>query len=313
MNKHFKLGLEAPVIERDFEPLGHGQLTVWNAEHPAPKAADPDFERSLLKWLTDDANKQLSEAATTPEGVEQILSPGVETVIGRPYAGAGTIEWELGEKQDRSESIEMSGRLLNRTYNEELDVLWLYPKNWNGRVVVWLGDTGKGALQNDEVSQLVAGGTAVIGADLLFQGGEAVTQTRVVENPREFAGYTHGYNHALFAQRVHDVMTIVTFLRNTKVGTHQSPDHVSVVARGHTGPITLAARALAGSAIDRAAVETGGFRFGNVLDYRDPSFLPGGAKYLDLPGLIILNGDLPLRVEGEGEIPVTGLLEWLGE
>ena len=105
VNKHFKLGLEAPVIERDFEPLGHGQLTVWNAEHPAPKAADPDFERSLLKWLTDDANKQLSEAATTPEGVEQILSPGVETVIGRPYAGAGTIEWELGEKQDRSESI----------------------------------------------------------------------------------------------------------------------------------------------------------------------------------------------------------------
>ena len=313
VNKHFKLGLEAPVIERDFEPLGHGQLTVWNAEHPAPKAADPDFERSLLKWLTDYANKQLSEAATTPEGVEQILSPGVETVIGRPYAGAGTIEWELGEKQDRSESIEMSGRLLNRTYNEELDVLWLYPKNWNGRVVVWLGDTGKGALQNDEVSQLVAGGTAVIGADLLFQGGEAVTQTRVVENPREFAGYTHGYNHALFAQRVHDVMTIVTFLRNTKVGTHPSPDHVSVVARGHTGPITLAARALAGSAIDRAAVETGGFRFGNVLDYRDPSFLPGGAKYLDLPGLIILNGDLPLRVEGEGEIPVTGLLEWLGE
>ena len=177
VNKHFKLGLEAPVIERDFEPLGHGQLTVWNAEHPAPKAADPDFERSLLKWLTDDANKQLSEAATTPEGVEQILSPGVETVIGRPYAGAGTIEWELGEKQDRSESIEMSGRLLNRTYNEELDVLWLYPKNWNGRVVVWLGDTGKGALQNDEVSKLVAGGTAVIGADL--QIGRASCRERV--------------------------------------------------------------------------------------------------------------------------------------
>ena len=313
VNKHFKLGFEAPVIEQDFGPLTREQLTVWNDEHPAPKAADPDFERGLLKWLTEDSNKQLSEAAATPEGIEQVLRPGVEMVIGRPYAAAGAVEWELGEKQDRGETIEMSGRLLNRTYNEELEVLWHYPKNWNGRVVVWLGDTGKGALQNDEVATLVAGGTAVIGADLLFQGSEAVTQTRVVENPREFAGYTYGYNHALFAQRVHDVMTIVTFLRNTKVGTHPSPDHVSIVARGETGPIALAARALAGAAVDRAAVETGGFRFGKVLDYRDPNFLPGGAKYLDLPGLITLNGDLPLRVEGEGEAPEGALMEWLGE
>ena len=42
------------MIERDYEPLTREQLTVWDAQHPAPKAEDPDFERGLLKWLTED-------------------------------------------------------------------------------------------------------------------------------------------------------------------------------------------------------------------------------------------------------------------
>jgi len=57
---------------------------------------------------------------------------------------------------------------------------------------------------NPAVLKLVRAGATVLGADLLFQGGEPVKQIRVVANPREFAGYTFGYNHALFAQRTHD-------------------------------------------------------------------------------------------------------------
>jgi hypothetical protein len=141
----------------------------------------------------------------------------------------------------------MTGTLTNKTYSEELNVSWLYPKQWNGRVVIWLDDAGKSGIQNDDVKKLVAGGAAVLGVDLLFQGGEPVKQNRVVANPREFAGYTHGYNHALFAQRTHDVLTLVTFLRNTKVGSHPSPKTVCLAAFGpQTGPIAVAAPALAG-------------------------------------------------------------------
>jgi len=299
LNKHFKLGQEAPVIEQDYEPLTRDQLTVWNDEHPAPKASGPEFERSLLKWFTEDSNKQLATAAESPEGVAKILRPALETVIGRTYLDAGAVEWELADKQDRGDHLEMTGTLVNRTHGETVAVSWLYPKDWKGRVAIWLGDSGVASLSDPAVKTLVSAGTAVIGADLLFQNGEAVKQTRVVANPREFAGYTHGYNHALFAQRVHDVLTLVTFLRNTKVGSHPSPESVVLFGTGQSGVIALAARALAGSAVDRAAVETGGFSFGKVLDYRDPMFLPGGSKYLDVPGLITLNGDLPLRTEGK--------------
>ncbi|MES2594327.1 MAG: acetylxylan esterase [Verrucomicrobiota bacterium] len=306
LNKHFKLGLPSPVIEQDYEPLTREQLTVWDEQHPAPKAKGPEFERTLLKWLADDATKQLVSAEPT------VLKQGIEVTIGRSYDKAGDVDWDLKEKQDRGGHLEMTGTLTNKTYGEELNVTWLYPKQWNGRAVIWLDDNGQSGLKNDDVAKLVQGGTTVIGVDLLFQGGEPVTQTRVVKNPREFAGYTHGYNHALFAQRVHDVLSIVSFLRRAKVGSHESPKTVCLAAFGkQTGPIAIAARALAGEAVDRAAVNTHGFRFGKVLDYRDPMFIPGGSKYLDLPGFVKVNGSHPLWLQGEGKEPEGTSVEWL--
>jgi hypothetical protein len=306
VNKHFKLGQESPVIEKDYEPLTKEQLTVWDDKHPAPKAADPEFERKLLKHFTSDANKLLSEADP------KVLREAVEVVIGRTYDKAGEVEWTLKDKQDRGDYLEMTGTLTNKTYNEELSVAWLYPKQWNGRVVIWLDDAGKSGLANKEVKALVKGGAAVVGADLLFQGGEAGKQNRVVANPREFAGYTYGYNSALFAQRAHDVLTLTSFLRNSKVGSHPSPKTVCLAAFGaQTGPIAVAARAMAGEAIDRAAYDTHGFRFGKVLDYRDPMFLPGGAKYLDLPGMLMVQGPALRWVRGEGKDPESPAVEWL--
>ncbi len=306
LNKHFKLGFASPVIERDFEPLTKEQLTVWDEQHPAPKAADPEFERKLLKWFTDDADQQLRTADP------KVLRDGIEVVIGRTYDKAGEVEWTLKDKQDRGEHLEMTGTLANKTYNEELNVTWLYPKQWNGRVVIWLDDAGKSGMANKQVKELVLGGAAVLGVDLLFQGSELANQNRVVANPREFAGYTYGYNNALFAQRTHDVLTLVSFLRNTKVGTHSSPKTVSLAAFGtQTGPIAVAAFTLASEHLDRAAVDTHGFRFGHVLDYRDPMFLPGGAKYGDLPGMLSLYAPNRRWVKGEDEKPQGSAVEWL--
>ena len=309
LNKHFKLGFQTPVIEQDFDPLPPEQLTVWDDRHPAPKAADPNFERGLVAWFTEDAQRHLHAAAATPEGLRSVVRPAVEVIIGRTFANAGNVQWELRDEQDRDDCLETTGTLLNKTYGEEVKVVWLCPKQWNGRVVVWLDEPGKAALRAADgsvkpaVLKLVQAGAAVLGADLLFQGGEPVKQTRVVANPREFAGYTFGYNHALLAQRTHDVLTIVSLLRHTEGGPCPNPKTVAVAGWHSTGPIVAAAGALAGEAIDRVAVDTQRFRFGKLLDYRDPMFLPGGAKYLDLCGLLALNAPRPLWLAGEGQDP----------
>ena len=203
---------------------------------------------------------------------------------------------------------------------------WLYPKDWKGRAVVWLDDSGKSSLfgadgkVKPEVMKLVNAGATVLGADLLFQGeflkdGQPIKQTRTVENKREFAGYTAGYNHSLFAQRTHDILSLVKYLRTAEEGSHPKPSSVEVVALGGTGPIAAAARAVAGDAISRAAIDTNGFRFGKILDYRDPQFLPGGAKYLDVPGLLALGAPHAVWIAGEGAEPalVTDLYRISGK
>ncbi|MFN3651135.1 MAG: dienelactone hydrolase family protein [Armatimonadota bacterium] len=309
LNRHFKLGFPEPVIEKDYETLSPAQLTVWDAEHPKPKADDPDLERRVLKWLADDAEKQLRAAAASPESRREVLGKALEVVIGRTLATAGETEWQQREQLDRGTYLQRSGVVRNRTHGEELPVTVLQPKQTGGRVVLWLDTAGKSALFQPNgalrpaVEQLLKGGATVIGADLLFQGdfngGAPVGQTRKVANPREFAGYTFGYNHALFAQRAHDVLTLVKHLRDEGLGL--KPSSVSVAAFGEAGPIAAAARAVAGEGIDRAALDTGGFRFGKLLDFRHPQFLPGGAKYLDLPGFLTAAAPQPLWLAGEGE------------
>jgi hypothetical protein len=76
---------------------------------------------------------------------------------------------------------------------------------------------------------------------------------------------------------------------------------VDVVGLGGAGHWVAAARAIAGSAIDRAAIDTAGFRFANVGRIHDPDFLPGGAKYGDLPGIIALSAPHALWLAGENQ------------
>ena len=61
-----------------------------------------------------------------------------------------------------------------------------------------------------------------------------------------------------------------------------------------------AARAQAGGAVHRAAIDTSGFRFASLDNIASPQFLPGGAKYGDLLGILALSAPHDLWLGGEG-------------
>ncbi len=306
LNKHFKLGFTEPVIERDYKPLTREQLTVWDAQHPAPKESGDGFERKLLRWLHEDAQKQLADAAKSPERLHDMAGKALEVVIGRTFAEAGDIEWKMNSKDESDLWSETCGIIRNKTYGEELPAVFLIPKQWNGTTTIWISGGGKADLfaadgsLSPAAQKLITAGTTVLGVDLLYQGeflenGQKFTTTPRVKNPREAAGYTFGYNSAVFAQRVHDVLSAVKFV---KTGEHPGK-RIDVVGLNGGGAWVAAARALCGSAVDRWVIDTQGFRFGKVLDLRSPDFLPGGAKYGDLPGMLAAGEPGTLWLAGE--------------
>lgn len=306
LNHHFHLGQIEPVIERDYHRLSPAELTVWDSAHPAPKAADPDFERQLLRLWHEDSERQLAELKEqNPDAYRKTLQVGWDVVLDGRLDDVGDITWDRRAKQDMGKWIQMPGLLRNTTFQEAVPCVFCYPKQWNGHTVIWLTDDGKsGLFQNDgtllpEAQSILDSGATLLGLDLLYQGeslvdGKRLTQTPRVANPREVPAYTFGYNPAVFANRVQDVLSGIQYVKK-----HERPSkRVSLIAVDGTGPIAAAVRAQAGSALDQVAVHIGDFRFDHLLDLRSPDFLPGGAKYGDIPGLLALGTSRVLETSG---------------
>ena len=84
-------------------------------------------------------------------------------------------------------------------------------------------------------------------------------------------------------------------------GSDRKPQVLGLVGMGTAGPWVATARAQASEAIDRAVIDTRGFRFGKVMDIQSIDFLPGGAKYGDVPTLLALGAPGKLWLTGEGK------------
>ncbi len=298
-NEHFRLGLPADrLTEREFPLLTREQMTVWDDAHPAPPGG-AEFEKKLLRWWRDDAQAQM---AKSPEEFEKIARPAWRTMIGETKGDvvmvARTPNGGLG-----GELLAMGGTLHNLAQGGTNPIVRLQPGTPNHRVVLWLDARGKAGLfgadgkQRAEVMRLLDGGCIVLGVDLFQQDQPA---NRTVANPREAPAYTYGYNRALFAQRVHDVLDALRFARASE------PQSVlTICATGGAGPLAAAALASEPAAADAAVIDTGGFRFENVADWRDANFLPAGAKYSDLPGSLALAAPCPLYLIGESAPALT--------
>ncbi len=323
MNRWLKLGHEEPIVEKDFKPLSKEEMTVWDEGHPKPPSG-PDYERSLLRWITVDSEKQMR--ALIPKDKQslaefrRVVGGAIDAMIGRGLPKPDEVEVvRVGKEDQRKDGYALQRLLLRfRPAGEEIPGLLLKPKEWDGQVLrinvtkdgkrscfdaegkldYWLDGATR---QGKPVAHLLLD---VFGQGELTDDGKPLARQPLNASGRDawksYAGYTYGYNHPLFCKRVHDVLTAVACAR----GPLEAKE-VEILAGPVASLWVAAARAQAGGAVDaayvdpcKAAPDEGLFRFADLMAIDHPDFLPGGAKYLDVPGILALSAPHELHVVG---------------
>lgn len=269
--KHLQTPQPAPAEEKACRILTKDEMSVWNTEHPAPKADDADLERAVLHHWSSDAAKQI---AARP----QIIDEALPVIAGRTWEQAGKCEWVMDVREEKSDRIEMRGWIANRTHDERVAATAYFPTNWNGRVLA--------AFDADAASieKAVSSGTAVCVPALFTEPAPGTPErARSVEGDRDFIGFTAGYNNSVEQRRTHDVLTVLTFIKHHD----RKPSAIDVRAGAAVVPETaLALTQVPDGVVQEASFAPTDFRFASVRDIRSPRLLPGALKYGDLPAML---------------------------
>lgn len=315
-NRTLKLGLPN-ISERPYVPLTQQESTVFGEGHPAPDRTEA-AEAALMKSLADASQKHIAKFAPTNAAslaeFRRVIGGALEVMIGRGLPPAGSTRFEKLDQSSSAGITQFNGLLHLDSHQEVLPCLWLLPHNWNQQAVLWIDGHGKSKLTNADgapipaIAGLLSTGFAVGSIDLLLTGGftadgQPVNESPRVNNPREFAGYTLGYNHPLFAQRVHDILTLLS----STVFHERQPQKVHLVGLNGAAAHAIAAAAIAPKQLASLAVDSQKFRFASITEIRHPNLLPGAVKYGDLPALLALCAPLPTAVaaETESSIPLA--------
>ena len=312
--KHFHLS-QQKIIEKEYRPLSRAEMTVWGSGHPKP-ACGGDAEVKAIAAFNQARVQQIDALTPTDaESLDQyraIVGGALEVMIGRSVPEPDSVERLLLSSADAGTFRRENLLIGSSQYGEEIPATHFVPDHTQRSApptTIWLTDTGKAALEvsagatEGAIATLLKRGRQVVTADLLYQGdflstGTVHTKARLVPHVRYALGYSFGYNHPLFVQRVHDVLALCT--------AFDRGEGVELVGIGRVaGPVAAAAAAIASTEehrkrIHRLAAFTAGFRFNQITRFDDPMMLPGAVRYGDVPFLLALNAPRRMWLGGEG-------------
>ncbi|MCA9125700.1 MAG: acetylxylan esterase [Planctomycetales bacterium] len=271
INKFFHLGYCEPILERDFDIARRDELSVWDAQHPAPEAG-LEFERQLMKLWADLADSRLTSLLQgDQEQIAELISTlekGWQVCLGLTAKQLVSADCTLVDGQITQLDSPSDGRwkLTQALVSQQSPIV--------------IEIEGEGSRQTYYFDELGMG------------------EQSLVANPRLAAAYTFGYNLPEFAIQARKLGLTLDALARRFPG--KAP---MVRANGPSSALAAAGLFCAQQLNPKLgnvelAIDPGDFRFSQVSSIRAPYFLPGSARFWDLPGLVAVLHNTKISMPG---------------
>lgn len=304
---HQHLNLNGDLQERPLEYRTPAELTVWDADHPQPPGGEQAEIAVLQSWNELQLTAMKSEYNIQDPSIWSSLTASLIDGPGRKPADfdAGAFLKGCGWNE-----ADRAGR-----WSEPADVFLL------------LIDGGR-----EEAQRSLPGFADQIewlrqrrpGCRILVVDSRELAErqgNRLVDNGREAAGYTYGYNRSLLAQRALRLERLLRFLRrhpqdHPDGNAHRRRDPGSLTLAAW-GPAALTAGVAVANYQSRLADQpddhavpgrrfrlvgaSQGTRFAQVDSLTHELFLPGALRYGDWEGVISSIDRWPILLLGESE------------
>lgn len=297
-NKHLRLGHPEPISEQPFVPVPPKELSVYDTDHPLP--GDAVGAEGLRRYLSAESDRQIQtlqpQDAAGLQKLRDVLQPALRTMIADDLAAAMRDDIDLSPRRNSTKDglSVMTALIGRRGQGERVPIAIVKGQDkWQGQMVVWVHPDGASSLWDGDklvpaAQKIVDAGGAVLAVEVFRTGATAkedrpTTNLTVAKLP--YSGYYYGYNRALLAQRVHDILTAVAMAYKDPPPNLKA---VHLVGFAEAGPWVALARGLCGDSVARTAADLNSFRFDQVKNFDDPMMLPGALKYGGLTALIAL-------------------------
>jgi hypothetical protein len=312
-NQHLKLGHTSPIVEKPFEPVPPAMLSVFTEQYPLPK--DATDAAGVRKYLTESSTRQMSAAAKEPNEYRKIVGTALQSLFLNQWSN------KVGHAEERPiPETKLAKAALFRTFlhrgetKEYVPGIGLAPEGWEGSVAVWVHPQGKSSLFDDSgklvpaAQKLIDRKIGIMAMDYFLVGESQPTDEKAKKFAvnSSYAGYTLGYNHSLFAQRVRDVLTVIESAKSVSDTRSKGNGKIYLLGFEKAGAVALAARAVSGSKVQRSVIDLAGFDFNSIASTSDENLLPGGLKYGGVLGMaaVCIHGETVLCRPPAGNLPV---------
>jgi hypothetical protein len=258
MNRLFGLGLEEPILERDFQVLKSADMTVWDDQHPKPQGGI-EFETELLeRWAKDVSAKVEASPEIRQTGWKTILSP------------ANAVAKSLTVTDAKSENDVTTIRVINADGTNVGVLKTRVPLGTPGLKIRLLSDLKTAeAPKADEV---------LLAIDDAWGVNFGASEQSLVKNPRPAACYTYGYNPSLYLRKLAVLLALLDAPSTKSISGGQWQ------AQGALGTMIDAAAVLRPQTM-KVPETPNSFDFSQVASIKDANMLPGALRFGNTAGL----------------------------